>query len=57
MVSRLMELFPEFESGKHQVGSEAKVGISIKGEKDHSVKDLCHFFRARMHIFFFFSDA
>ena len=30
MVSRLMELFPEFEGGKHQVGSEAEVGISIK---------------------------
>ena len=46
-----MELFPEFEGGKHQVGSEAEVGISIKGEKDHSVKDLWHFFQARMHIF------
>ena len=36
MVSRLMELFPEFEGGKYQVGSkdevgsEAEVGISIK---------------------------
>ena len=39
MVSRLMELFPEFEGGKHQVGLEAEVGISIKGEKDHCVKD------------------
>ena len=57
VVSRLTELFPKFEGGKHQVGleaevgSEAEVGISIKGEKDQSVKDLWHFFRARMHIF------
>ena len=57
VVSRLMEVFPEFEGGKHQVGleakvgSEAEVGISIKGEKDHSVKDLWHVFRTRMHIF------
>ena len=40
VVSRLMELFPEFEGGKHQVGSKAEVGISIKGEKDWSVRDL-----------------
>ena len=39
------------------MGSEAEVGISIKGEKDLSVKDLWNFFRARMHIFLFFSDA
>ena len=45
-----MELFPEFEGGKHKVGSEAKVRINIKGEKDQSVRDLWHFFRARMHI-------
>ena len=51
MVSRLMELFPEFEGGKHQVGLEAEMGISIKGEKDQSVRDLWHFFRAWMHIF------
>ena len=57
VVSRLMEIFPKFECGKHQVGLEAEVGsedevgISIKGEKDQSVKDLWHFFRARMHIF------
>ena len=38
-----------FEGGKHQVGSEAEVRISIKEEKDHSVKDLRHFFQARMH--------
>ena len=36
----LMELFPELEGGKHEVGSEAEVGISIKGEKDHSGRDL-----------------
>ena len=30
VVSRLMELFPEFEGGKHQVGLEAVVGISRK---------------------------
>ena len=46
-----MELFPEFEGGKHQLGSEVEVGIGIKGEKDESVRDLCHFFQARMHIF------
>ena len=57
MVSRLVELFPEFEGGKHQVGLEAEVGISIKGEKDQSVRDLWHFFRALMHIFLFLSDA
>ena len=28
-----MELFPEFEGGKHQVGSEAEVGISINERK------------------------
>ena len=39
VVLRIMELFPEFEGEKHQVGSEADVGISIKGEKDQSVKD------------------
>ena len=36
------------------MGSEAEVGISIKGEQDQSVRDLWHFFRARMHFFFFF---
>ena len=46
-----MGLFPEFEGGKHQVGSEVQVGISIKGEKDQSVRDLWHFFQAQMHIF------
>ena len=28
------------EGGKHQVGSDAKVRISIKGEKDQSGEDL-----------------
>ena len=46
-----MELFLEFEGGKHQVGSEAEVGINIKGEKDDNVRDLWYFFQARMHIF------
>ena len=32
--------FPKLEGGKHQVGSDAKVRISIKGEKDQSRKDL-----------------
>ena len=51
MVSRRMDLFLEFEGGKHQVGLESEVGISIKGEKDQIVNNLWHFFRARMHIF------
>ena len=36
---RLIGLFPKLEGGKHQVGSEA-VGISTKGEKDQSGRDL-----------------
>ena len=28
--------FPKLEGGKHQVGSDAEVRISIKGEKDQS---------------------
>ena len=28
--------FPKLEGEKHQVGSDAEVGISIKGEKDQS---------------------
>ena len=28
--------FPKLEGGKHQVGSDAEVRISIKGEKDKS---------------------
>ena len=32
--------FPKLEGGKHQVGSDAEVRISIKGEKDQSREDL-----------------
>ena len=32
--------FPNLEGGKHQVGSDAEVRISIKGEKDQSREDL-----------------
>ena len=28
--------FPKLEGGKHQVGSDSKVRIGIKGEKDQS---------------------
>ena len=31
LILRLIGLFPKLEGGKHQVGSEAEVGISIKG--------------------------
>ena len=43
---RLIRLFPKLEGGKHQVGLEAEVGISTKGEKDQSGKNLLegHFF-------------
>ena len=37
---RLMGLFSKLEGGKHQVGSDAEVRISIKGEKDQSGRDL-----------------
>ena len=37
---RLIGLFSKLEGGKHRVGSEAEVGISTKGEKDESGKDL-----------------
>ena len=40
LIPRLIGLFPKLEGGKHQVGSEAEVGISIKGEKDQSGRDL-----------------
>ena len=40
MIPRLIGLFPKLEGGKHQVGSEAKGGISIKGEKDQCGRDL-----------------
>ena len=40
LIPRLIGIFPKLEGGKHQVGSEAEVGISIKGEKDQSGRDL-----------------
>ena len=44
--------FPKLEGGKHQVGSDAEVRISIKGEKDQSGKGSWkgHFFRAQTHV-------
>ena len=39
LISRLIGLFAKHEGGKHQVGSEAEMGISIKGEKDQSGRD------------------
>ena len=32
--------FPKLEGGKHQVGSDAEVGMSTKGEKDQSGMNL-----------------
>ena len=50
-----MELFSEFEGEKHHVGLEAEVGISIKGEKNQSVKDLWAFFLGSdAHFMIFF---
>ena len=40
LIPRLIGLFPKLEGGKHQVGSEAEVGISTKGKKDQSGRDL-----------------
>ena len=40
LISRLIGLFPKLEGGKHQVGTEVEVGISTKGEKDQSGRDL-----------------
>ena len=40
LIPTLIELFPKLEGGKHQVGSKAEVGISIKREKYQSGKDL-----------------
>ena len=40
LFSRLIRLFPKLEGGKHQVGSEAEVRISTKGEKNQSGRDL-----------------
>ena len=39
LIQRLIGIFPKIEGRKHQVGSEAEVGISIKGEKDQSGRD------------------
>ena len=51
LILRLVGLFPKLEGGKNQVGSEAEEGISIKGEKDQSGRDLWRgLFRARTHI-------
>ena len=50
LILRLIRLFPKLEGGKHQVGSEP-VGISIKGEKDQSGRDLWRgLFLARTNI-------
>ena len=40
LIPRLVGLFPKLEGGKHHVGSEAEVGISTKGEKDQSGRNL-----------------
>ena len=40
LIPRLIGLFPKLQGGKHQVGSKAEVGISIKEEKDQSGRDL-----------------
>ena len=40
LIPRLIGLFPKLEGGKHQVGSKAGVGISLKGKKDQSGRDL-----------------
>ena len=40
LILRIIGLFPKLECGKHQVGSEYEVGISTKGEKDQSGRDL-----------------
>ena len=40
LIPRLIGLFPKLEGGKHQVGLEAEVGMSTKGEKDQSGRDL-----------------
>ena len=40
LIPRLIGLFPKLEGGKHQVGSEIEVGISTKGEKDQSGRNL-----------------
>ena len=40
LIPRLIGLFPKLEGGKHYVGSEAEVGISTKGQKDQSGRNL-----------------
>ena len=40
LILRLIGLFLKIEGGKHHIGSEVEVGISIKGEKDQSGRDL-----------------
>ena len=40
LIPRLIGFFPNLEGGKHQVGSEVEVEISIKGEKYQSGRDL-----------------
>ena len=57
LISRLIGLCPKLEGGKHQVGLEAKVGISIKGEKDHSGRDLLGTFLGSDAHLLIFLDA
>ena len=56
LIPRLIGLFPKVEGGKHQVGSEAEVGISTKGEKDQSGRDLWRgtFPSLDIHLMIFF---
>ena len=51
--------FQSFKVKKNQVGLEAEVGRSTKGEKDQSGRDLLagHFFRAQTHVYGFYWDA
>ena len=39
-IPRLIGLFPKLEGGKHHIGFESEVGISTKGEKDQSGRNL-----------------
>ena len=39
-IPRLIGLFPKLEGGKRHIGSESEVGISTKGEKDQSGRNL-----------------
>ena len=39
LIPSLIGLRTKIEGGKHQVGSKAEVGTSIKGEKDQSGMD------------------